>query len=149
MLCVLQRVSQAQVVVDGATLGSIGLGWLALVGAEKGDAESDADWLADRIHGLRAFSDEAGKMNKAAADVGASILVVSQFTLLANLSKGRRPGFDRSLEPALASVLVDRVTAQLRERGLPVQTGRFGADMKVSLLNDGPVTFILNSRERT
>lgn len=148
MLCVLQRVAHAQVVVDGETVGQIGLGWLALVGAEKGDSEADADWLADRIHGLRAFSDEAGKMNKAAADVGGSVLVVSQFTLMANLSKGRRPSFERSLEPAGAATLVDRVAEQIRQRGLPVQMGRFGADMKVTLLNDGPVTFILNSRER-
>lgn len=148
MLCVLQRVSSAQVVVAGEMVGQIGLGWLALVGAEKGDVEADADWLADRIHGLRAFADEHGKMNRAAADVGGAVLVVSQFTLLANLAKGRRPSFERSLEPTPASILCDRVADHIRSKGLEVATGRFGADMKVSLLNDGPVTFVLNSRER-
>ncbi len=134
--------------VAGEVVGHVALGWLALVGAEKGDAAGDAEWVADRIAGLRAFADETGKMNRAAADVGAGVLVVSQFTLLANLSKGRRPGFDQSMEPGPAAALVERVVADLRGRGLPVETGRFGADMQVHLLNDGPVTFTLDSRQR-
>jgi D-tyrosyl-tRNA(Tyr) deacylase len=146
MRCVLQRVSQAQVEVGGVVVGRIGLGWLALVGAEKGDTEADADWMADKVAGLRAFADDAGKMNKAAADVGGAVLVVSQFTLLANLGKGRRPSFEASLEPGPAATLVEHVGKQLKARGLPVENGVFGADMKVSLLNDGPVTFVLDSR---
>ncbi|MEW5854690.1 MAG: D-aminoacyl-tRNA deacylase [Myxococcota bacterium] len=148
MMCVLQRVRSARVEVEGEVVGRIDKGWLALVGAEKGDTEEDADWTADRIAGLRAFQDEAGKMNKAVAEVGGAILVVSQFTLLANLSKGRRPSFERSLEPQPASALCDRVAAELEKRGLPVETGRFGAMMDVHLLNDGPVTFVLNSKQR-
>jgi D-tyrosyl-tRNA(Tyr) deacylase len=148
MLCVLQRVTEAKVVVEGETVGSVGLGWLALVCAEKEDTDGDADWVADRVAGLRAFSDDAGKMNRAAADVGAGVLVVSQFTLAANLGKGRRPSFDLSMEPVGAERLCERITADLRQRGLTVATGRFGAHMVVHLTNDGPVTFILKSRER-
>ena len=148
MQCVVQRVTDAKVVVDNEVVGAVGLGWLALVCAEKGDSEGDADWVADRIAGLRAFSDEAGKMNRAAADVGAGVLVVSQFTLAANLSKGRRPSFDLSMEPTAASLLCERVCAELRKHGLSVATGRFGTHMSVQLTNDGPVTFILNSRAR-
>lgn len=148
MQCVLQRVTGAKVEVDGMVVGAIGRGWLALVGAEKGDVEEDADWIADRIVGLRAFADDAGKMNKAAADVGASVLVVSQFTLLANLTKGRRPSFERSLEPGPASTLCDRVMEQIKLKGVPVASGKFGAMMQVHLVNDGPVTFVLDSKQR-
>lgn len=148
MRCVLQRVSEARVEVGGEVVGRIGRGWLALVGAAKGDTGEDADWLADRIAGLRAFADGAGKMNLAAAAAGGAVLVVSQFTLLANLSRGRRPSFDGSLEPGPAAQLCDQVAAQLRALGLEVATGRFGADMQVYLVNDGPVTFTLDSRAR-
>lgn len=148
MRCVIQRVKEARVEVGGSVVGQVGLGWLCLLGAEKGDTTEDSDWLADRVGGLRAFSDEQGKMNKAAADVGGAVLVVSQFTLLANLSKGRRPGFDLCMEPGPAAELVERVVNQLRSRGLPVETGRFGADMQVHLVNDGPVTFVVDSRQR-
>lgn len=149
MRCVLQRVREAHVEVAGRVVGRIGLGWLALVGSETGDTEADADWMADRIAGLRAFADEAGKMNKAAADVGAAVLVVSQFTLLANLSKGRRPSFELAMAPEPAAGLVERVVQQLRSRGLPVETGEFGAMMDVHLLNDGPVTFVLDSPRKS
>lgn len=148
MMCVLQRVAHAQVVVGGETVGQVGLGWLALVGAAQGDTTADGAWLVDKVAGLRAFADEAGKMNKALADVGGGVLVVSQFTLLANFAKGRRPSFENALEPTAASTLVDEVVAGLKAKGLPVETGRFGADMKVTLMNDGPVTFILDSKSR-
>lgn len=148
MRCVLQRVREARVEVDAEVVGSVGRGWLALVGVERGDADRDADWLVDRVAGLRAFSDDQGKMNLAAAEVGGGVLVVSQFTLLANLSKGRRPGFDQAEGPDGARALCQRVENGLRSRGLPVEKGVFGADMKVHLVNDGPVTFVLDSRTR-
>ena len=148
MKCVLQRVSGASVVVDGKSVGSIGLGWLALVCAEVGDAPADADWLADRVAGVRAFSDQDGKMNRSVRDVAGSVLVVSQFTLAANLAKGRRPSFEGAMEPVGAKALCDRFTAALGALEVPTAAGVFGADMKVSLTNDGPVTLLLESRGR-
>jgi D-tyrosyl-tRNA(Tyr) deacylase len=141
-------VSRAQVDVSSATVGSIGGGWLALVGCESGDSEQDAAWLADRIGGLRGFSDEQGKMNLSAVETGASVLVVSQFTIVANLHKGRRPSFEHALEPVAAKSLCERVGEGLREQGLRVATGQFGATMQICLVNDGPVTFVLDSRRR-
>lgn len=148
MKCVLQRVAHARVEVDATVVGRVELGWLALVGAEQGDTTEDAAWLADRIVGLRAFSDEQGKMNRAVADVGGGVLVVSQFTLLANLKKGRRPSFEQAMEPNGARTLCEQVVTLLRDAKLPVETGQFGADMKVHLMNDGPATFWLDSRIR-
>jgi D-aminoacyl-tRNA deacylase len=156
MKAVLQRVSEASVIVEGEVVGQIGTGVLALVGAARNtgpegdapDTEADADWLADRIAGLRIFEDDAGKMNLSVTDAAGAVLVVSQFTLLADAARGRRPSFTGALAPELARVLVDRVADQLRARGLTVATGRFGADMRVSLVNDGPVTILLDSRVR-
>jgi D-tyrosyl-tRNA(Tyr) deacylase len=143
MRVVLQRVARASVTVDGEVVGAIGHGWLALVGVAKGDADADAAWIADRIVGLRAFADDEGKMNRAVAEVGGGVLVVSQFTLLADLRKGRRPGFDAAAPPAEADRLYRLVAHEIAARGVPVATGQFGATMAVELLNDGPVTFVL------
>ncbi len=148
MRAVLQRVLSAHVDVDGVTVGRIARGWLVLLGAEDGDTSADAAWLVDRVGGLRAFSDAAGKMNLALADVQGALLVVSQFTLLANLQKGRRPSFERALAPDAARALYEQAVELFRARGLPVETGRFAADMQVHLVNDGPVTFVLESRQR-
>jgi D-tyrosyl-tRNA(Tyr) deacylase len=143
MRAVCQRVSNASVTVDGAVIGEIGHGWLVLLGVGPGDGAQTAARIADKIVGLRVFEDEAGKMNRSVVDVGGAVLVVSQFTLYADTSRGRRPGFTGAAPPAIAEPLVERVAALIRERGLAVATGRFGADMKVALVNDGPVTIIL------
>lgn len=143
MRAVLQRVTQAHVEVDGVVVGRIGLGWLCLLGVEPADTEVTAADLADRVVGLRAFSDAHGKMNLSLREVGGAVLVVSQFTLMANLSKGRRPSFEGSMEPVGAAHLVEVVKNALQACGVPVESGIFGADMKVHLVNDGPVTFVL------
>jgi len=143
MKVVIQRVSSASVVVDGNVVGCIGQGILALVGVEKGDDDSRVDWLAKKIATLRIFADDEGKMNRALADVGGAVLAVSQFTLAGNCEKGRRPSFDSAASPEEGKRLYDYFTVALERLGLPVQTGIFQADMKVSLVNDGPVTFIL------
>jgi D-tyrosyl-tRNA(Tyr) deacylase len=147
MRAVLQRVSRASVEVEGSIVGRVGLGWLTLVGVAKGDTEDDADRLADKVAALRAFPDEAGKMNRSVADAGGGVLVVSQFTLLADCRAGRRPSFTDAAEPAEAERLYLRFADRLRSLGLPVETGVFRADMKVELVNDGPVTFLLDSRK--
>jgi D-tyrosyl-tRNA(Tyr) deacylase len=147
MRAVLQRVSRASVEVEGSIVGRVSLGWLALVGVAKGDTEGDADRLADKVEALRAFPDEAGKMNRSVADAGGGVLVVSQFTLLADCRAGRRPSFTDAAEPAEAERLYLRFADRLRSLGLPVETGVFRADMKVELVNDGPVTFLLDSRK--
>ena len=143
MKAVIQRVSSASVTVDETLVGRIGKGFLVLLGVEKGDDESRADWLAEKIAGLRIFADEEGKMNLALADVGGAVLAVSQFTLAGNCGKGRRPSFDTAAPPEEGKRLYDYFTGALERLGLPVQTGIFQADMKVHLVNDGPVTFIL------
>ena len=145
MRAVCQRVSRARVVVEGETVGRIGRGWAILLGVGPGDDEAVAARLVDQIAGLRVFEDAGGKMNLAAAEVGAQFLVVSQFTLYADLSRGRRPGFSRAAAPAVAAPLVERFAELLRERGFEVATGRFGAGMAVELTNDGPVTIVLSS----
>lgn len=145
MKAVIQRVSEARVVVDGETVGAIGQGVLVLLGVEKGDAERDAAWLAEKIAGLRIFEDEAGKMNLSVREVGGAILAVSQFTLAGNCAKGRRPSFDTAAPPDEGKRLYDCFTELVRETGIPTATGIFQADMKVHLVNDGPVTFILES----
>src|SRR5581483_1550007 len=143
MRAVCQRVSQARVTVADEVVGEIGPGWMVLLGVGPNDDEAAAARIADKIVGLRVFEDEDGKMNRSVLDVGGSVLVVSQFTLYADTSRGRRPGFTGAAPPALAEPLVARFVALLRERGFRVETGRFGADMAVALVNDGPVTIVL------
>ena len=143
MRALLQRVSRAEVDVGGESIGSIGHGWLVLLGAGRGDTVEIAERLADKVAGLRCFEDANGKTNLSAADVGAEFLVVSQFTLYADTTRGRRPGFTAAAPPEQANALVERGVDALRGRGFRVQTGRFGAHMKVSLVNDGPFTIWL------
>jgi D-tyrosyl-tRNA(Tyr) deacylase len=145
MRTVLQRVREARVTVDGRLVGAIGAGLVALVGAGAGDTETDADWTARKIAELRIFEDDAGKMNRSAEETGAAVLLVSQFTLYADTRKGRRPSFTGALAPELAAPLIERVAAALRARGLTVETGAFGANMDVTLVNQGPVTIVLDS----
>lgn len=143
MKAVIQRVTSASVVVEGKTVGQINRGILVLLGVEKGDDEAKADWLAEKICGLRIFSDEAGKMNLSLKDIGGGLLVVSQFTLAGNCDKGRRPSFDTAAPPEEGKRLYEYFVAAVRRLGLPAATGIFQADMQVALVNDGPVTFIL------
>ncbi len=131
--------------VDGVTVGDVGRGFLVLVGATHSDTEADAVAIADKIAGLRVFTDADGLMNRALGDVGGACLVVSQFTLYGSTRKGRRPSFTDAARPELAEPLVAAVTERLRSNGIPVSTGVFGAMMSVSLVNDGPVTLILES----
>ncbi len=145
MKAVIQRVNGARVEVGGETVGRIGKGMLILLGVEKGDGERDADWLAEKIVNLRIFEDAAGKMNLSVLDIGGGLLAVSQFTLAGNCAKGRRPSFDSAAPPEEANWLYEYFTAKLRETGITVETGVFQAMMQVSLVNDGPVTFILES----
>jgi D-tyrosyl-tRNA(Tyr) deacylase len=147
MRAVLQRVSQASVDVDDTTVGQIGRGWLVLLGVARGDTEADVVWLADKLLNLRAFEDEQGKMNRSVIDVRGEILVVSQFTLLGDCRAGRRPSFTDAAEPAEANRLYEHFCALLAPSGLKIATGVFRAMMKVSLVNDGPVTFLLDSRK--
>ena len=147
MRAVLQRVERAAVRVDGETIGQIGGGWLVLLGVARGDADADADRLADKVVGLRAFADELGKMNRSVADVGGSVLVVSQFTLLGDCRAGRRPSFVEAAEPGEAERLYLRFADQVRAAGIAVALGKFRADMRVELVNDGPVTLLLDSRK--
>lgn len=147
MRAVLQRVSEASVTVDGAVVGAIGPGILLLLGVEKGDGEADVDWLLRKTVELRIFADDAGKMNRSLLDIGGGLLAVSQFTLAGNCAKGRRPSFDSAAPPAEGQRLYDLFVARARETGVPVATGIFQADMQVALVNDGPVTFLLESRK--
>ena len=145
MKAVIQRVGAASVEVDARTAGKIGKGILVLLGVEKGDKERDAAWLAEKIANLRIFEDENGKMNLSVREIGGELLAVSQFTLAGNCAKGRRPSFDSAAPPEEANRLYEFFVENLRELGLPVETGVFQAMMQVSLVNDGPVTFILES----
>ena len=145
MRVLLQRVSEAAVRIDGVTVGEIGPGLLALVCAVEGDGQAEAERLAGKTAKLRIFEDDAGKMNRSVADIGGSVLIVSQFTLAADTRKGNRPSFIGAAAPDLANSLVEHFSSCLKSAGLPVETGRFGADMKVSLINDGPVTIWLDS----
>ncbi|MBV9324878.1 MAG: D-tyrosyl-tRNA(Tyr) deacylase [Chloroflexi bacterium] len=145
MRAVLQRVTEARVTVDGETVGEIGRGWLVLLGVGHADDEAITGALAEKAAGLRCFEDAEGKTNLSAADVGAEWLVVSQFTLLADTSRGRRPGFTNAAAPEAATPLVDRFAARLGELGFKVAQGRFGAHMQVSLVNDGPFTIVLEA----
>jgi len=143
MIGLLQRVSEASVRVDGETVGEIGPGLMVLVCAEKGDTEREADALLAKLLGYRVFSDEAGKMNRSITDTGGGLLLVPQFTLAADTKSGTRPSFSPAAAPEDGRRLFDHVVRQARERHGIVQTGKFGADMKVALVNDGPVTFWL------
>ena len=147
MRAVVQRVTGASVAVAGQVRGQVGRGYLVLVGVEAGDGDADARYIADKVAGLRVFEDAAGKMNLALADVGGAILAVSQFTLLGDARGGRRPGFTAAARPEAADPLYERVVADWRARGITVETGVFGAHMAVSLVNDGPVTILLDSRK--
>ncbi len=143
MRAVVQRVSRASVRVDGKTVGEIGQGVVVLVGVTHGDGREQADWLAEKIAGLRIFEDAGGKMNLGLTDVGGAALVVSQFTLYADARKGRRPGFTDAAPPEVAEPLVDYFAQALRAQGVPVETGVFRAHMLVEIHNDGPVTILL------
>jgi D-tyrosyl-tRNA(Tyr) deacylase len=147
MRAVIQRVSRAEVRVEGRVAGSVGKGFLVLLGVAREDQPADAQALADKVAGLRVFEDAAGKMNLALAEVGGGTLVVSQFTLLGDARKGNRPSFIDAAPPEQGSALYERFCALLRERGLPVATGVFRAAMEVELVNDGPVTILLDSRK--
>lgn len=146
MKAVIQRVTEASVEVDGRVVGRIGQGLLVLLAVAKGDGESDCRFLVEKLRTLRIFADEAGKMNRSLTDIGGSVLLVSQFTLLGNTRNGRRPSFDEAAPPEEGKWWYEQVTSDLQAQGTVVETGVFGAHMKVKLLNDGPVTFVLDSR---
>ncbi len=148
MRAVIQRVSQATVVVEKETVGTINQGLMVLLGVAQGDTSKDMTYLADKTAGLRIFEDEMGKMNLSVEDIDGGVLVVSQFTLLGDCRKGRRPGFTNAAPPELADTLYNEYTEALRVKGLTVATGVFRADMQVSLINDGPVTMMLDSRKQ-
>lgn len=143
MRVVLQRVTRASVTIEGRPLGRIGRGCCLLAGFTHGDTAEQVSWMADKVAGLRVFSDGEGKMNLALGDIGGAVLVVSQFTLYGDAAKGRRPSFIDAARPEVAIPLYERFCAELRQRGLPVETGEFGADMQVEIHNDGPVTILL------
>jgi D-tyrosyl-tRNA(Tyr) deacylase len=148
MRAIVQRVGRAEVSVGGESLGRIGPGLAVLLGVARDDTEADAEFIADRILGLRVFADDAGKMNLALGATGGELLVISQFTLLADTSGGRRPSFIKAAPPELALPLYERFISLVRARGVKVETGEFGAHMELALVNDGPVTIILDSRVR-
>ncbi|MDX1686474.1 MAG: D-aminoacyl-tRNA deacylase [Candidatus Promineifilaceae bacterium] len=143
MKVLIQRVSEASVAVDGDVTGAIGRGFVVLVGVTHEDGQEEAAWLANKVAGLRIFEDEEGKMNLALGDVGGSVLVISQFTLYGDASKGRRPSWSAAARPEEAEPLVDYFVEQLRREGLMVETGVFGAYMDVEIHNDGPVTLMI------
>jgi D-aminoacyl-tRNA deacylase len=147
MRAVLQRVARAAVEVDGTCVGRIERGWLVFLGVAQGDTEQDAGWIAEKVLHLRGFEDDAGKMNRSVADVRGGILVVSQFTLIGDCRGGRRPSFTSAADPGLAERLYQLCAETLRGSGLEVATGVFRAMMQVELVNDGPVTFLLDSRK--
>ena len=143
MKAVIQRVRQADVTVDGKVVGAIGQGILILFGVEKGDTETKADWMAEKITTLRIFEDDGGKMNRSVMDICGELLAVSQFTIAGNCSKGRRPSFDTAASPDEGKRMYEYFVEALRRLNIPVATGIFQADMQVALVNDGPVTFVL------
>ena len=143
MIALLQRVTEASVTVEGKIIGSIGRGVLALVGVERGDSEAEADRLAERIIAYRIFPDDAGKMNRSLKDIGGELLAVPQFTLVADTKSGTRPSFSSGASPSEGERLFSLFVELLKEKRIAIAIGRFGADMKVSLVNDGPVTFWL------
>ncbi|NLH42092.1 MAG: D-tyrosyl-tRNA(Tyr) deacylase [Planctomycetes bacterium] len=145
MRAVIQRVTEAKVEVEGKTIGQVGKGLLVYLGVGTADTETDAQFMADKLANLRIFSDEAGKMNRSVIDIGGGVLLVSQFTLYGDCRKGRRPGFDAAGEPGLAERLYEKVGQLIAAADVPVQKGSFGAHMHVTSVNDGPVTFLLDS----
>lgn len=147
MRCVVQRVSSASVSVHGRTVGQIQKGLMVLVGVHQGDGERDLQYITDKVPNLRIFEDEQGKMNLSLQDVGGAILAVSQFTLLADARGGRRPSFIEAARPEIANPMYEDLVRRWREAGLTVETGVFQAEMAVSLVNDGPVTILLDSRK--
>ena len=148
MRAVVQRVSRASVTVDGAVIGEIGAGLAVLLGAGAGDDDTDLAYIVDKIAGLRIFADDDDKMNRSVIDISGGVLWISQFTLYGDVRKGRRPGFSGALEPVAARALYERGVAALHAAGVTkVATGSFGADMQVALVNDGPVTILLDSRK--
>jgi D-tyrosyl-tRNA(Tyr) deacylase len=148
MRAVVQRVSRAEVRIEGRVVGKIARGFVVLLGVAEGDTDADAAFLVDRIIGMRIFADPAGKMNLSIAQVDGALLVVSQFTLIADTNSGRRPSFTKAAAPAEARRLYEHFLSQARTRGVKVETGKFGATMEVDLINDGPVTIILDTREK-
>ena len=147
MRAVIQRVSQAEVEVSGQSVGRIGRGLLVYLSVGKGDAAADAQFMAEKLANLRVFADKAGKMNRSVLDVGGAVLLVSNFTLHGDCRRGRRPGFDAAAEPGLANQLYDQVCELISEQGVRVEKGVFGGYMQVSNINDGPVTFLLDSQK--
>ncbi|MDR7099918.1 D-tyrosyl-tRNA(Tyr) deacylase [Lysobacter niabensis] len=146
MLALIQRVTEARVTVDGEIVGAIGPGLLALVGVEPGDGDAQVARMADRLLGYRVFADAEGRMNLGLAETGGGLLLVSQFTLAADTASGMRPGFSTAAEPGLAEPVFNRLLSTCRQKHAPgVETGRFGAHMVISLVNDGPVTFLLKA----
>ena len=148
MRAVIQRVEKASVSVEGEIRGQVGAGFLVLIGVEEGDGDADFKYIADKVPNLRVFEDEQGKMNRSLLDVGGEVLAVSQFTLLGDARGGRRPSFIAAARPETADPMYERLVAEWRARGIRVETGVFGAHMKVALVNDGPVTILLDSRRR-
>lgn len=146
MKAVIQRVTRASVEVDGRVVGRIDAGLLVFLGVSKGDGETDSRYLVEKIRTIRIFSDAQGKMNRSLTDIGGSVLLVSQFTLLGRTTNGRRPSFDEAAPPDEAKRLYESIATELRAQGTTVETGIFAAHMQVDLLNDGPVTFVLDSR---
>jgi D-tyrosyl-tRNA(Tyr) deacylase len=145
MRAVLQRVRRAKVTVGDETTGEIAAGWLVLLGVAPTDSAADVEWLAEKVANLRAFADDAGKMNRSVQEAGGAVLVVSQFTLYGDCRKGRRPGFTGAAPPAVAEPLYAAFVTALKALGVPTATGRFAADMQVELVNDGPVTFVIET----
>lgn len=147
MRAVIQRVTEASVRIEGEVVGEISQGLMVLIGVEEGDGEADLKYMAEKVPNLRIFEDENGKMNRSLLDIGGQILAVSQFTLLGDARGGRRPSFITAARPETANPMYERLVAQWRDRGIHVETGRFGADMKVGLINDGPVTILMDSHK--
>jgi D-tyrosyl-tRNA(Tyr) deacylase len=145
MRAVIQRVSSAAVEIDGQVAGQIGRGLLVYLGVGKGDGDGDAAFMAEKLVNMRIFADDEGKMNRSVLDIAGQILLVSNFTLQGDCRKGRRPGFDGAAEPAIAERLYEKVALLIAEKGLKVAKGVFGANMQVTSVNDGPVTFVLDS----
>ena len=145
MKAVVQRVTRSRVTVDNHETGAIGKGVMVLLGVAHKDTDADADWMADKILGLRIFEDDPSKMNRSLSEVNGQMLVVSQFTLLGDCRKGRRPSFIKAAPPEKAEALYHRFVQRVGEKGIKVETGQFGGSMEVSLINDGPVTLIISS----
>ena len=145
MRIVVQRVQKASVTIDNELYSEIKKGYLVLFGAEKDDVISQADWLSNKVSVLRCFPDEQGKMNLSIKDIQGEMLIVSQFTLCGDIRKGTRPSFDKAMKPDEANKMYEYFIQKVKEQGIPVKTGVFGADMKIDLLNDGPVTFVIDA----